>query len=293
MKRMLFRLLILAAGFFSLSLGWNALHQAKAGTSIASRLRGASDAVAEAATTPVLSGVVISGPASISTGQCTRFTLTAIDQNGSPFTVAQNEPVALKLFSAASVSFSGNSSCTNPQKGLMINAGMIKAGTTSKTFFAVDSTAESFLVQPVMKPGSTLIYGTRFTMNFVGVKSTPTPTPPMPTATPTSGLSLTYKGCWYTTGGSEYQALDFQLASPATLIIQGELYTGAGCLAANWNDQLNDSGTPESFGGFGYIFWFTHRANQTDVSVVWSFSDTSNTLLWSSGCIDYSTAPPC
>jgi hypothetical protein len=269
-----------------MSLWWNALRLARAGVSITSSLKGANEAVAEAAATPVLSGAVISGPASVSTGQCTSYTVTAIDQNGLPFTLAQNEAVLLHLSSAASVTFSTNSACTSSQKGFTM-----RAGTSSKTFFASDSAVESFLVQPILNPGAQPIYGTAFAMNFVGVTKTPTPSPTA-TSTP-SGLNLTYEGCWYETDGSKYQALDFQLASPATLILQGELYTGNGCLPANWNDQLNDSGTPESFGTFGYIFWFTHRANMTDVSVIWSFSDTNNNLLWSSACVDYSTAPNC
>lgn len=257
-----------------------------------SRLRGAGGAVAEAAT-PVLSGAVISGPASASIARCTSFKVTAIGQYGYPFTVAQNEPVLLRLFSAASVWFSANSSCSSPQKQFTI-----KAGTSAHTFYALDSAAESFLVQPVINPSSSKpIYGTDFTMNFTGVQATPTPTPvrtPTPSPSPTpSGLKLTDIGCWYTTSGNRYQALNFQLASPATLILQGELYTGSNCVPANFSDQLNDFGTPESFGTLGYIFWFINRANLTDVSVVWSFSDTSNNLLWSSSCVEYSTAPAC
>jgi hypothetical protein len=121
------------------------------------------------------------------------------------------------------------------------------------------------------------------------------PPSPTPTATPTppSKIQVTYTGCWYRTGGNSYQALSFQLGSPATLILQGEMYTGTGCLLANFTDQLNDFNTANSFGTFGYIWWFNHRPNETNVSVVWSLSNTSNNLLWSSGCIDYNTAPPC
>lgn len=293
MKRVVFSLLALAAGFFSLSLCGDALYRVVRGHSLVAAIHGASDAAAQAATTPVLSGVVISGPASVTAGQCIAFRLVPIDQNGLPMAVPQNEPVGLKLFSAASVIFSGSSSCDTSAKGFII-----AAGANSRTFYVKDSKAESFLVQPVLNPRATRISGTPFTFTFIGTPPPPTPTPtptPTPSGTPTpTGLKLSYwKGCWYQTGGSEYQALSFQLASPATLILQGELYTGAGCVAANWNDQFNDFNTAISFGTFGWIYWFTHRANQTDVSVVWTFSDTSNNLLWSSGCVDYSTAPVC
>jgi hypothetical protein len=317
MKRLLFSLLIMEACFFSIDLWWNALHQEKTGSSVTSRLKVASDAVAEAATAPTLSTILISGPASVSTGICTPFRVTVLDQHGMPFKLAQTEPVGLLLFSAASASFSTSSSCSKARRTFITE---IAGGTASQTFYAEDAVAESFLVQPVLIT-TPPIYGTEFTLNFVSVGDSPTTTPaatpsssstpiviptpssgpssisspsssPSPTPTPPA-LNLTYKGCWYTTGGNHYQALDFQLASPATLIIQGELYTGSGCLPDNWNDQLNDFGISESFGTFGYIFWFTHRANMTDVSVLWSFSDKSNDLLWSSSCVDYATAPPC
>jgi len=272
MKRALFGLLILAAGFFSPSLrGDDALDHAHRRW-LGATLRGVtSDAVAQAATTSVLTRALIFGPASISPGTCTRFAIVAIDQNNLPMLVTQNVPVYLKLFSAASATFSSNRSCSNSQIGFSI-----AAGANFQTFYATDSKVESFQVRPILNPATKPIVGIPFTFNFA------------------SGLNLTYwQGCWNQTGGSEYQALDFQLASPATLILQGELYNGKGCVATNWSDQLNDSNTPISFGGFGYIYWFTHRANITDVSVVWTFSDTSNTLLWSSGCVDYSTAPVC
>jgi hypothetical protein len=291
MKRVLFGLLALAAGFFSLSLVGDALHRARSGRSLAAALQAAtSNAVAQAATTPVLSGALISGPASISTGACTAFTIVATDQNGRPIPVTQNVPVFLKLFSAASVTFSSTSSCSNSTRGFTIIA-----GASSKVFYAKDSKTESFLVQPILNPRTKPIYGTSFAFNFVGATPTPPRRTPTPTATSTpSGLKLNYwDGCWYNNRGSEYQALSFQLASPATLILQGELYNGAGCVAANWSDQFNDYNTAISFGGFGYIYWFTNRANLTDVSVIWTFSDTGNNLLWSSGCVDYSTAPAC
>lgn len=291
MKRLLFGLLALAAGFSFLSLVGDSLHRAAAERSLAAALHGATDdAVAQAATTPVLSGALISGPANVSTGTCTAFKVVATDQNGAPMQVTQSVPVFLKLFSAASVTFSSSPSCGNPKRSFTISA-----GANSQVFYATDSKAESFLVRPILNPSVKPIYGTAFTLSFAGATPTPPPPTPTPSATSTpSSLKLTYwNGCWYHTGGNAYQALDFQLASPATLILQGELYNGAGCVAANWSDQFNDSNTAISFGGFGYIYWFTHRANVTGVSVLWTFSDTSNNLLWSSGCVDYSTAPAC
>lgn len=240
---------------------------------------------AQAATNSTLSGAQISGPASIGTNQCTAFKLTAIDQNGQPYILSQSTGATLRLFSRPLAIFSASASCGSSTKNFTI-----QANSSSITFYAEDSRAESFLVQPALTSGGKTIYGTAATLDFLSNGPTPTPS-----ATPTpAGLDLSYwKGCWRQSGGNKYQALDFQLANAATLILQGELYTGAGCNAADWNDQFNDFNTPLSFGGFGYIYWFTHRANISDVSVVWTFSDTNNNLLWSSGCVNYSNAPLC
>ena len=87
MKRMLFGLLMVAACTYSLGLLWDVLQQPSAGALLGSKMQSATDGVAEAATAPVLSGVAISGPSKVATGQCVRFTVVAVDQNGRPFKI--------------------------------------------------------------------------------------------------------------------------------------------------------------------------------------------------------------
>lgn len=253
-------------------------------------------AVPIAAVQPALEGVVISGPQNIPSGECIAFKVTAVDQNGHPFKVFQKKRVVLELQQPASAVFSASSTCAIPQSEFFI-----KAGHASKTFYVFDRFVESVGVQPFLRRRSSIwIEGAPFAINFEADSPTPTPAPkptasptPTPAPSPTPSLNVTYDACWYENGGNQYQALEFQLANPATLILQGELYTGSGCVPANWDDQLNDSGEALSFGTAEYVFWFTHRPNLTDVSVIWSFSDTSGNPLWTSECIDYSDAPPC
>lgn len=111
------------------------------------------------------------------------------------------------------------------------------------------------------------------------------------TATPPCGGStqetVGWQACWYSQGGNRYQAMRFQLSQPETAVLQAELYSGPGCNPANWNDQLNDTGAAGSFGTFGYLYWFIYRANQTDMSAVWTLGNQS------SGCVNYNTAPSC
>ena len=169
---------------------------------------------AQAATNPTLSGAQISGPAGIAVNRCTAFKLTAIDQSGHPYIVSQATAATLRLFSRPSAIFSASATCSSSTKSFTI-----PANSRSRTFYAEDSRIESFLAQPTLTSGGKTIYGTAAMMDFVSNGPTPTPS-----ATPTpSGLDLTYwKGCWCQSGGNKYQALDFQLATPATLILQGE-----------------------------------------------------------------------
>lgn len=118
---------------------------------------------------------------------------------------------------------------------------------------------------------------------------TRTPAPTM-TATPkpTAGLMVSWYGCMYhATDGHKYQAVEFQLSRPATLVLQGEMYYGPNCDPAQWTDQFNDYGTPDSFGTWAYLFWFIYRPDMPNTSVIWTLGNQS------SGCINYNTAPIC
>lgn len=111
------------------------------------------------------------------------------------------------------------------------------------------------------------------------------------TATPpcggTTSSTVKWHACLYTRNGETYQAMQFQPSQPMTGVLQSELYTGPGCVPANWNDQLNDVGSPSSWGTMGYLYWFIHRPNQNNMSAIWTLGNQS------SGCVNYATAPAC
>ena len=302
MRPFAFALLLLSLGLFASGLVGDVQlshdgNRSQAGT----RWRLFGDSAAEAATTAV-AGAEIIGPATIPTGVCTEFQIVAVGQDGSPIAVSSKTRVSLQLSSSPSAKLSAKSSCSKSRKSFSI-----LKDDSSKTFYAIDSQSESFIVQPLVHSDAQVIYGTPFTFAFSDATAasptptpeeptaTPTPTPQEPTATPTptgsDSLSFDYwEGCWYS---GKYQALSFQLAQAATLILQGEMYNGSTCNPTDFRDQFNDYDTAISFGGFGYIYYFLNDINVTGVSVVWTFSDTSDNLLWSSGCINYSSAPSC
>lgn len=94
----------------------------------------------------------------------------------------------------------------------------------------------------------------------------------------------TLHGCWYHSGGNEYQAVKFSMNSAATVNFDAYLYFGATC--SQFADRFG-FGQPLSLGGFGYIFWFSDFKNQTGTSAIWTVGNQT------SQCVDYSTAPDC
>ena len=73
-----------------------------------------------------------------------------------------------------------------------------------------------------------------------------------------------------------------------TGVLQSQMFWGSNCNPTQWTDQLNDVGAPMTFGaGSGWLFWFIHRPDEPNVSAVWTMGNQS------SGCVNYSTAPPC
>jgi hypothetical protein len=95
-----------------------------------------------------------------------------------------------------------------------------------------------------------------------------------------------FKGCWYRTKGRRYQAVDVTVGTPGTYAFNAILYHGTTCNANDFADQFG-FGELLKFGGFGYTFWFTDFANQTDMSALWYVGDEN------SKCINYLTAPNC
>jgi hypothetical protein len=96
----------------------------------------------------------------------------------------------------------------------------------------------------------------------------------------------TFKGCWYKQGSRRYQAVDVSVGKPGTYPFNAILYYGATCNANDFADQFG-FGELLNFGGFGYIFWFTAFADQTDMSALWYVGDEN------SQCVNYAVAPDC
>ena len=103
---------------------------------------------------------------------------------------------------------------------------------------------------------------------------------------PASDPGATFRGCWQRQNGHSYQGVQFSLADPGTYPFDAVLYFGTSCNPNNWADEFG-FGTPLTFGGFDYTFWFTDFADQTDMSALWHVgSDTSQ-------CVNYKVAPTC
>lgn len=102
--------------------------------------------------------------------------------------------------------------------------------------------------------------------------------------TPVTDPKATFKGCWYRTGGQEYQAVKISVKNPGTYPFYANLYYGSTC--TKWADDFGN-GQLLHFGGFGYTFWFDHFPDQKDMSAIWQVGKDN------SACIAYQTAPAC
>lgn len=144
-------------------------------------------------------------------------------------------------------------------------------------------------------PKLTLPAGTRTLIveawDSTGVKGSTNVAFNVTTATPpcggnTTGLVKKWVGCIHTDAGHKRQAIDFTLSQGAVLPFDATLYFGANCQPSNWADRFG-FGTPLSFGGFSYIFWFRDFPDQLNTSAIWTVGNQS------SGCINYTAVPAC
>jgi len=104
-----------------------------------------------------------------------------------------------------------------------------------------------------------------------------------------SGNVVTWNACMYTTQGQQYQAMKISASQSVTGVIQSEMFWNSNCDPVQWTDQLNDTGASITVGGgdFSYVYYFIHRANNPNVSAVWTLSNQT------SACVNYSSAPAC
>ena len=101
-----------------------------------------------------------------------------------------------------------------------------------------------------------------------------------------SSPGATFQGCWYPQNVHRYQGVRISVANPGTYPFDAVLYYGTTCDPNNWADEFG-FGTPLNFGGFGYIFWFTDFADQSDTSALWYVGNDK------SQCVSYAVAPDC
>ncbi|MBT9329588.1 hypothetical protein [Paracidobacterium acidisoli] len=110
----------------------------------------------------------------------------------------------------------------------------------------------------------------------------------VPVVSASSGITVTWNACIYTSQGQQYQAMRVSPSQPITGVIQSEMFWNENCDPVQWTDQLNDVGTPVTLGSaFSEIYYFIHRANNPYVSAVWTIGNQT------SGCVNYNTAPAC
>ncbi|HEV3308086.1 MAG TPA: hypothetical protein VGZ91_16720 [Candidatus Sulfotelmatobacter sp.] len=102
----------------------------------------------------------------------------------------------------------------------------------------------------------------------------------------TGNPNATFKGCWYRQSGHRYQGVDISVGNPGSYPFNAVLYHGTTCNANDFADQIG-FGELINFGGFGWTFWFTAFADQTNMSALWYVGDDT------SQCVSYAAAPDC
>jgi hypothetical protein len=110
----------------------------------------------------------------------------------------------------------------------------------------------------------------------------------IPVVSSSSGIVVSWNACMYTQNGQQYQAMQMSATEPLTGVLQSQMFWNSNCDPVQWTDQLNDVGSPMTLGtGFGYTYYFIHRADMPNVSAVWTIGNQS------SGCVNYKKAPAC
>lgn len=108
-----------------------------------------------------------------------------------------------------------------------------------------------------------------------------TSTPP-----PSAGPVTSFRGCLFTQVRLTHQAIDFTVNKTIGLPFNATLYYGSGCNPSAWADQFG-FGQVLSFAPETYTYWFSDFPDQPDTSAIWTVGSQS------SGCINYTSAPPC
>lgn len=117
---------------------------------------------------------------------------------------------------------------------------------------------------------------------------------------PAGNVTATWYGaCWFTgtifgiTG--DFQAIDFALATPAPITLQGSLFFAPNCDAKNGIDNMNDFGTLTGPGHM--VQGFSHHPNEIPTSALYWFGPPTADGKCApgspcSGCVNYTKATP-
>jgi hypothetical protein len=120
------------------------------------------------------------------------------------------------------------------------------------------------------------------------------------TVDPTGAVTATWYGaCWYTgtilgiTG--DFQAIDFSIAAPAPVTLQGTLFFAPNCDASNGTDNMNDFGTLTSPGHM--VQGFSHHPDEVPTSAMYWIGPLTPDRKCApgspcSGCLNYTKATP-
>jgi hypothetical protein len=118
------------------------------------------------------------------------------------------------------------------------------------------------------------------------------------TVVSTAGVTATWYGaCWFTgtiagvTG--DFQAIDFSIATPAPVTVQGTLFYSLNCDPSNGTDNMNDYGTLTGPGRM--IQGFTHHPNEIPTSAMYWIGPLTPDRKCApgapcSGCVNYTKA---
>jgi hypothetical protein len=211
--------------------------------------------------------------------------LTVNPPAAAPFTVAL-QPVGVTRSPGQPASAKVNTTITSGyDHALQLTASNAPAG-VSVTFTpsaipapGAGTSVASFTVPASIKPGT-------YSIKITATGGTTAESATLTLKVVNHDAGATFRGCWQKLNGHSYQAAAISVANPGTYPFDADLYFGTTC---NPNQQADEFGfgTPLNFGGFGYIFWFTDFADQSNMSAIWHVGTDK------SQCVNYEVAPSC
>jgi len=101
------------------------------------------------------------------------------------------------------------------------------------------------------------------------------------------GPGATFNGCWYQSGGNNYQGVVVTTTNTGTWPFYANLYFGATCDPNDWADDFGLGELLYFSPMYTWTLWFNHFPNQTAMSAQYQIGSQV------SQCINYATAPDC